>query len=278
MEEKVPIPTTHLFPVLDNKLIELLQSLSKEEWQLPTIAKKWCVKDIAAHLLDGNIRTLSFSRDQQFLQPRSDINSYNDLVDYLNELNAQWVKAYKRVSPSVLIEQLEITGQQFCEYISTLDPYKDAIFPVAWAGEKVSKNWFHIAREYTEKFLHQQQIRDAVGKPGLITKELFYPFVDTFMCGLSHTYKNIHAEDGTTIQVNITTEAGGTWYLNCRNSNWNLSKEMTGNIAAAISIDPETAWKLFSKGISPEAARTKVTINGNEKLAETALQLVAVMA
>ena len=186
--------------------------------------------------------------------------------------------AYKRVNPSLLIEQLETTGKQFCEYISVLDPYEDAVFPVAWAGEKISKNWFHIAREYTEKFLHQQQIRDAVGKPGLMTKELFYPFMDTFMCGLPHTYKNLHAEDGTAIQVNITTRMGGTWYLNRRDNSWKLSKEMTENIAAAISIDPETAWKLFSKGISPETARTKVTINGNEKLALTVLQLVAVMA
>jgi len=32
------IQTTHLFPVLDEKLIGLLSSLSPEEWDRPTLA------------------------------------------------------------------------------------------------------------------------------------------------------------------------------------------------------------------------------------------------
>src|SRR5688572_10495340 len=100
----IPIPTLHLFPKLDQKLIELLKSLSIDEWSRPTLAKQWTVKDIASHLLDGNIRTLSFSRDQFFGERPDAINSYQDIVDYLNRLNADWVKATKRVSPTVLIE------------------------------------------------------------------------------------------------------------------------------------------------------------------------------
>jgi uncharacterized damage-inducible protein DinB len=45
------ILTQHLFESLDNKLIELLRSLSDEDWNKPTIAPLWTVKDIAAHLL-----------------------------------------------------------------------------------------------------------------------------------------------------------------------------------------------------------------------------------
>jgi len=36
---------------------------------------------------------------------------------------------------------------------------------VDWAEEMESKNWMAIAREYTEKWLHQQQIRDAIQQP-----------------------------------------------------------------------------------------------------------------
>ena len=62
----------------------------------PTIAKLWTVKDIASHLLDTNIRTISLARDQHLIEPDTAINSYQDLVDYLNQLNADWVKATKR--------------------------------------------------------------------------------------------------------------------------------------------------------------------------------------
>ena len=67
-------------------LIQLLSSLTEEQWQLSTIARLWKVKDIAAHLLDGNVRTLSISRDGYFGEKPVNIESYKDLVDYLNKL------------------------------------------------------------------------------------------------------------------------------------------------------------------------------------------------
>lgn len=274
----IPIPTTHLFPVLDQQLIELLQSLSKEDWYKPTIAKKWQVKDIAAHLLDGNIRTLSLSRDKHQLQPGKPINSYEELVDYLNELNASWVQASKRMSPELITELLASTGKQFCDYIASLDPFEDAIFSVAWAGEEVSQNWFHVAREYTEKFIHQQQIRDAVGQPGLFGRELFYPFIDTLMCGLPHTYRDVPAADGTVICIHITTDAGGNWYLTRNNDHWQLAKQTDRNITSSVTIDPDTAWKLFSKGITAAEAMAKVQLTGDIALGKVALQMVSVMA
>lgn len=274
----VPITTTHLFPVLDQQLIELLRSLSKEDWYKPSIAKKWQVKDIAAHLLDGNIRTLSLSRDKHPLLPDKPINSYEELVNYLNELNTTWVQASKRMSPELITDLLASTGKQFCDYIASLDPFEDAIFSVAWAGEAVSKNWFHVAREYTEKFIHQQQIRDAVGQPGLFSRELFYPFIDTFMCGLPYTYRNVQAADGTVICVHVTTDAGGNWYLTRNNNQWQLAKETDKDVAATVIIDPDTAWKLFSKGITAAEAITKVQISGDVALGTVALQMVSVMA
>src|SRR5687768_2367839 len=104
------IQTTHLFHIIDEKLIELLKSLTEEQWNKQTIAKLWTVKDIASHLLDGNLRTLSFSRDKHVVEPTTPINSYSELVSYLNSLNADWVKATKRLSPQLLVELLEITG------------------------------------------------------------------------------------------------------------------------------------------------------------------------
>ena len=276
--EMAVIETIHLFPILDKELIGLLRSLTPEEWAHSTIAKKWTVKDIAAHLLDGNIRTLSLSRDQHLLIPPVAIDEYRDLVNYLNDLNAQWVTAMKRVSPGMLTDWLESTGKQYCAYLATLDPGATAIFSVAWAGETVSKNWFHIAREYSEKFIHQLQIRHALDKPGLITKELFYPFIDTLMRALPHTFHTMNAPAGTLIKINVSGEAGGNWFLSRKNQGWVLTENNNGSPAAEVSMDPETAWKLFSKGISPAEAEQQVLINGDKLLGKHVLTMVSVMA
>lgn len=276
--QNTPIQTLHLFPVLDQLLIGLLKSLSKDEWNMATIAKQWTVKDIAAHLLDGNLKTLSFSRDHYFGVEAPEVNSFPELVSYLNESNATWVKAAKRLSPEVLIELLEMSAPAFVKQLESLDPFDTAIFPVAWAGQDESVNWFHIAREYTEKFIHQQQIREAVDRQALFTRELFYPFIDTLMYALPPTYRKIAAETGTTICLNVLTEIGGSWMLVKESSDWQLTKEISGSPAAVINITPGTAWKLFSKGITPAVALNSVTITGNNALGEVALQMVAVMA
>ena len=278
MKPIVPIPTIHLFPILDEMLISFLASLSAEDWQRSTIAKKWKVKDIASHLLDGNVRTLSMLRDDHFVAPATPIQSYQDLVDYLNGLNADWIKSSQRLSPKVILDLLQHTGKQYCAYLATLDPFEEAVFSVAWAGEEKSLNWFHMAREYTEKFIHQQQIRDAFGDTALMQKELFYPFIQTFMQGLPHTFRDVIAEHGTAIKVSISTEIGGDWYLQKNASKWDLTADRPQIFAAEIFISPEIAWKIFSKGISPTEAKKSVEILGDNFLADKVLQMVSVMA
>lgn len=275
--KQIPIHTLHLFPVLDELLIDLLNSLSSEEWHKPTIAKLWTVKDIASHLLDGNLRTLSFSRDQYFGEPTTNIQSYSQLVNHLNQLNSTWIHATKRLSTKVLTELLAITGKQFSEHIQTLNPFDTAVFPVAWAGQEKSENWFHIAREYTEKFIHQQQIREAVGKQALFTKELFNPFIQTLMYALPYHYSNVNAAIGTTITLHVLSEIGGEWTIVKTATNWSFT---TANYSpnATVYIHPEIAWKLFSKGITAEQAIQDVEILGDHSLGSIALQMVSVMA
>lgn len=279
MEERknIPLDLVHLLPTLDQKLMELLRSLTREEWQMQTVARLWKVKDVAAHLLDGNIRILSMLRDE-YEGESPNIHSYQHLLDYLNGLNADWVKAMKRVSPKMLLLLHETTGKLFCEYYATLDPFGRSPFAVNWAGEEESRNWMHIAREYTEKFLHQQQIRDAVNKPGLMTKELFYPFIDTLAMALPFTFRDVDAEKGTTVQLVVSGETGGSWLLTKQERAWILSKDNIAQPSSRVVVDPDIAWKLFSKSIRPADILTQVQIEGDPSLGEKALSMVSFMA
>ena len=273
-----PIPTVHLFPKLDEKLIDLLRSLSPDDWSRKTVAKLWTVKDVAAHLLDGNIRMLSMTRDIFFGEPPGKIDSYQDLVAFLNRLNADWVKATKRMSPPVLIELLEVTGKEFSTFVAQLDPFKRSMFSVAWAGEEASFNWFHIAREYTEKWHHQQQIREAVNKPGIMSREFYYPLIDTFMQALPHTYRNVKGITGQTIQVTVTSEAGGDWFLTYYHRGWKLNPGKPSQIDSTVTIDPDTAWKLFTKALTGSEAEKKMNFAGDESLSKPILSMLSVMA
>lgn len=56
-----PVATAPLIPDLNAALIALLRDLSPAEWDRPA-TPRWRVRDVAAHLLDGDIRRLSAGR------------------------------------------------------------------------------------------------------------------------------------------------------------------------------------------------------------------------
>jgi hypothetical protein len=275
---ETPIKTLHLFPILDQKLIELLTSLSKEDWEKPTLAKLWTVKDIAAHLLDGNLRTLSMLRDKYYGEKPENAETYQGMVSYLNRLNADWVKAYKRISPKILVELLESSGKEYIHYHNQLDPLAKADWAVDWAGEKESKNWFHIAREYTEKWHHQKQIREAVGVGGLMERELYFPLIQTFMIALPHTYRNVTANEGTLVQVIVSGEGGGKWMIEYTKQDWKFIEKEIASPSIQVEIQQDDAWKLFTKGLSRDEAEKRINFKGNAELGKEILKMVAVMA
>ena len=271
-----PIYVANLFPVLDSKLLELLRSLTPEQWNLKA-TPNWTVHDVAAHLLDGSdLRRLSLARDQYWGEPFHG-NSYQDLVDFLNRLNSDWVKAFRRVSPLVLMDLLEFSNRQVAEYFQSLDPHATAPFSVAWAGETRSENWFDIAREYTEKWHHQQQIREAVGEDGIMSRELYFPVLDTFMRVLPHSYRDVIAAEGTEVAIHVKGEAGGHWFLHRGKESWGLSRNSRSSAQAEFTIPQEVAWRLFTKGLPGDALGRQLRISGEKTLTDPMFHATAIM-
>ncbi|MBD2716774.1 maleylpyruvate isomerase N-terminal domain-containing protein [Microvirga sp. STR05] len=277
-----PLPvlsTAPLFPILDAHLLALLRALDPADWERPTLAPQWRVRDVALHLLDGSLRTLSVLRDGHFGAGSPASPAYADVVSYLNQVNQEWVLAGQRLSPTLITWLLELSGPAYNAYISSLPPHAPAVFPVAWAGEQTSLNWFHVAREYTEKWHHQQQIRQAVGQEApLLTAALYHPFLSTCLRALPHHYRNVEAAAGTVVQLMISGAGGGTWYLRRTAAGWELGTDYTGAVATSITLAGEVAWRLFTKSLPRQLAAGYLQATGQTELAEPLYSLVTVMA
>jgi uncharacterized protein (TIGR03083 family) len=283
MPEMPPILVADLFPEISRRLVGLLRALASDQWDRPTVSSHRTVKDIASHLLDGSLRRLSAQRDgyrpaDERSRPRAD----EPLVAFLGRLNDEWETATRRLSPKVLVDLVEWADARLADLFRSLDPHGPALFPVAWAGEERSENWMDVAREYTEKWHHTQQIFDATGRPStILDRRLGHPCLDIFMRALPFTYREVEAEPGSVVTVTVTGGAGGNWHVERKEGGWGQIADPPRSAVAAVMMDHDTAWRLVTKRRSREAARRQfpgIRITGDEALGLPVLDMVAVMA
>jgi uncharacterized protein (TIGR03083 family) len=275
-----PIDTLPLFPGERSALLELLDDLPASEWEAPTICPGWSVKEVAAHLLGDDIGRLSWGRDG-YVNPAFaaglDVATLPGLVAAIDRQNAVWVTGARRISPGLLIELLAMTGELTEAYFTSLDMTALGM-PVDWAGPEPAPVWLDVAREYTERWVHQQHIRDAVGKPGLKERRWFAPVLDAFVRGLPRALRNAPAANGAALRLTIAGDSGGEWIALRHKGNWMLGTAPGMSVDAMVELDEDYAWRLFTKGISKEEARRSARIEGDEALAEQALETVSILA
>jgi uncharacterized protein (TIGR03083 family) len=269
------VEVMHLFPEERLHLLEFLRGLSAEQWKLPTVCPGWSVGDIARHLLGDDLGRLSRVRDG-FREP-SQAEPAEDVVALVNRVNEQWVTTLRSLSQRVVCDLLELTGEWSQAHFATLD--LEAIgSPVSWAGPEPAPVWLDIAREYTERWHHHQQMRDAVGAPELVSRRIFAPVLATFVFAMPWTYRSVMAEDGATVTLHITGEAGGEWTLQREANDWRLYAGALQHPTTRVAVDQSIAWRLFTKGITSSEAERHARIHGDGDLGKVALRMVSVIA
>ncbi len=276
MRSPKPVLPASLLPGLLEHLVEVLETLEPEEWDAPTACPGWSVHDLAAHILGGHVSQLSIGRDGY---QRSWIvaDEWDDLVIALNELNEEWVRTMGRMSPRLMIDLLKSTGYLANQSLQSLDPHEVGPI-VGWASPQPAPAWLHIAREYTEYWHHQQQIREAVGRPLLTDPHWFAPVLATFVHGMPRAYSDLSAPVGTAVRVAISGASGGVWLVVRGDGGWALHEDEPIVPAAHVTIDEIDAWKVFTKGINKTDVEARVVVEGDRELGSKVLNTVSIIA
>ncbi len=270
-----PIVAAPVLPVVERHLLTLLDGLSPDEWMHPTIVPGWRVKDVVAHLLDTATRKLAIVRDG-FVPGGPARGAPGDLRAFIDRINAEGVTVYGRLSPAVVRALMASVSREFCEFHLAQDPLAPAAFAVSWAGERTSLNWFDTARELTERWHHQQQVRLALDRPGIMTRELYHPVLDCFMRVMPHAYRGVQAPPGTYVLLRVDGPCGGDWHVVRAGDRWILAVDPVGDPAATLRIPEALAWRLFTKGLDAAAAAA-FEVTGEPRLVSPALGAVAIV-
>lgn len=271
-----PIDALDALERVEAELLALLASVTPDEWNAPTIVRGWHVRHVVGHLLDTATRKLAIVRDGFGVeQPAS--GAPEDVRAFVDRLNAEGVRVYGRLSSEVSRLLLSHVSPAFCAWHRALDPMAPAAFAVSWAGEAQSPNWFDTARELTERWHHQAQIRLALDRPALDAREVYHPVLDCFMRVLPHAYRHVSAPPGTLVSIRVDGHAADDWQLFRGPGRWLLSGGLTTVPTTVVAIPSDIAWRVFTKGIDRVELERRVAIAGDPLLAQHALTAVAIV-
>jgi hypothetical protein len=231
---------------------------------------------VAAHLLDGDLRKIAVYRDNHVLPMDRPIANDRDLARLVNGLNATGVAFAARLSPRLLVDLLEMTGGWVAQVIESLPPHGPARFPVSWAGESASENWMDTGREYTERWHHQAQIRDAVGVPRLLAPRWMEPLLDFSARCLPLAYASVDAPRGTAVTLAVEGETSGAWSV-VREGTWRVFRGSPAAPAATVHATSDDVWRLFYNALTPGGEGERLRIDGDAALAQPLLRARSVI-
>jgi uncharacterized protein (TIGR03083 family) len=269
-----PVLVVDLFPAERAELITLLEALSAEDWFRPTIAGTWTVKDVAAHLVADDLGRLSSRRDGY-------VERWNPLVEplktYIDRRNAEWVAATRRLSPGVIRSLLAFGGLETQRFFGSVDPFALGS-PVSWAGPEPAPNWLDLARELTERWHHQEQIREAVGAPSLNDPRFLRPILATFAFALLPPYRQVEAPAGTAIQLAVEGRSGGDWTVFRNKDGWGLRIGRPDSPGGSIAMTEDTAWRMYVRALTRREVEARSRLSGDPRLTGPMLDAFALVA
>jgi uncharacterized protein (TIGR03083 family) len=253
-------------------LLELLRSLSPEVWDRPTECPAWTVKGLVLHILGDDLSLLSRQRDAsldgltRYAVDHPGV-TFRALLDGFNE---QWVTAASFLSVDLVLELLRLVAEWSDTFYRTVGLETIAAEAVGlFASSEPSPYWQVIAREFDERFIHQSQLRRAVGVPALDGEILTWAARVT-----AHLFAawlvELPAEPGTAIGFEV--EGAGRWIVSRDDSGWQAA-EGGDACCARVTVPRTVAVPALSRGVALGELWDQLVLTGDEPLARRALDV-----
>jgi uncharacterized protein (TIGR03083 family) len=258
------------------RLLRLLRSLGPEEWDRPTRCPGWSVLGLSAHLLGDDLAWLSAHRDAHHGTPTPAGLDEPGFIGWLDELQLEWVHAARRLSPRVVVDLLAWTDGHVAAAVGEQDP-SALTASVSWASAGAVPLWLDHARELSERWIHRQQILEAIGQPSDLRPDLAEPVLDALRWAYPFRLTAHHRPKGTTIGIGVTgPEVELGWSLVTDGETWRFVSVPEDEPETHLAVTTEQAWRLLTNNYDEDVHGAPV-MSGDGDIIRTLLLTRAIV-
>jgi hypothetical protein len=182
----------------------------------------------------------------------------------LDELQLEWVRAARRLSPRLVVDLLAWSGPQLVELQASQDPRRRTA-TVTWAGPDPVPVWLDQVRELSEYWIHRQQLLQALGRPSDLRPETVRVLLDGLCWAYPYRLATVPAEDGDTVSIEVTGPVTATWLLVSDGTGWDFRPEPGPQLVARLAVTTEQAWRLLTNNL-PAADQHQLEVSGRPEI------------
>lgn len=283
-------PSFAVAPLLElerERVLELLAGLTPDDWTRPTPCPGWDVLDLVNHLIGGDVGVIAWRRDGHRGAVAPIGGDESVFITWLDALQADWVRSARRISPRLATQLLAWLGPAVVEVVAGEDPTSiDA--HVSWASALPVPAWLDHARELTERWVHRQQLHDALGRPADLRADLLVPVLDAFRW--AHPFRLVgHVRPaGAVVRVEVVSDGldlAWTWRSDGA-GRWAATEGTAGTAGtvhpngvesiACLRFGADAAWRLLTNNL-PAHRAGEVVATGDPEIVAALLATRAII-
>jgi uncharacterized protein (TIGR03083 family) len=274
--EEGPGDVAGLFELERARLLELLGTVADDEWDAPTPCPEWTVLGLCCHLVGDDFAALSWHRDRYLGTPAPDGATEAGFIAWLDDLQVEWVRAARRISPRLAVDLLAWTGPQVADAFRREDP-RSRTAQVSWASPDPVPVWLDQVREVSEHWIHRQQLLQALGRPSDLRPDVLGPVLDGLRWAYPYRLAAASApEPGDTVTIGIEGPVEATWHLVADGPTWAFRAEPGRRRVVSLSMTTDQAWRVLSNNL-PAADQRGLDVAGEEDVAAIVLRTRAII-
>ncbi len=248
-------------------IADLLDDLSDEEWSKPTPLPGWDVQDNVAHIV-GTESMLSG-------EPVPDVGEDPDHLEHvqneIGKVNEAWVISMRQSPPSAVLERFrELTASRLATLEAMSDDEWDAegFTP---AGKDTHGRFMQI--RVFDCWLHEQDIRDATGRPGNHTGLPVEVVLDEMTTALGFVVgKRAGAPTGSRVTFALTDGGSVVREIHVEvGERAQVVDALSGPATVTLTMPIGVMTRRCAGRVGPAALRDQITIEGDHDLAERIL-------
>jgi hypothetical protein len=224
------------------------------------------VLDLCRHLLGGDLSLLAGRRDGHHGTPAPDGQTEQQFIDWLDELQLEWVRAARRLSPRLVCELLAWAGPRLVDELRREDPQARTA-RVSWAGPHPVPVWLDEVRELSEYWIHRQQLLQAIGAPTDARPSPLATILDGLRWAFPFRLERVPGEDGATVVIEVSGPVSTTWCLVATAGRWAFRPQPGRETVAGARLTTEQAWRLLSNNLPP-VEQAGLDVRGDPRLVE----------